>query len=237
LTKPVNSKIINETQVNSLGFLFWLKWVGSFIWPITVVKHQSEEEYLELVLFRGSRLLNSRNANYSNGNLQTAYRNLFAEVDLNLSQQKRVLILGFGFGGVAELITQSNPYAHITGVESNTTVLTWYKAYCKQLHNVKLVLQDAKEFMSGDDQRYDLIVCDIYNDMEVPKFFQSSEFIHQLGSRLATSGAVIFNKVVQNREHKNEFNAIFLEMSNVFLNVQVNEQFGLNRFVVAKNRT
>ena len=204
MTKVDTSKNKSKTQADSLGFLFWLKWLASFIWPVKVVTHQSQEAYLELVLFQGKRLLNSRNANYSNGNLQTAYRRLFEEVDLDLSTRHRVLILGFGFGGVAQLITDANPNADILGVESNTTILTWYKAYCRQKDNVKVIIQDAKEFVSLNDDTYDLIVCDIYEDLDVPAYFESTSFIQGLSNRLATSGVLVFNKVVQNTDHKSQ---------------------------------
>jgi len=68
----------------------------------------------------------------------------------------------------------------------------------------------------------------------VPAYFESTSFIQGLSNRLATSGVLVFNKVVQNTDHKSQFNNLLLELSSVFRSVLVNEQLGLNRFIIAK---
>jgi spermidine synthase len=233
LTNSDTNKI-DKTQVNRLGFLFKIKSILSFLWPIRIEHTCAEGEYLELSLFQGQRLLNTKHANYSNGNLQLAYKRLFKEVDLQLEKRNKVLVLGFGFGGVVRLIGKVNKSAHILGVESNETVLNWYRRYCKQLHNVTLEHLNAEVFMANNNDKYDLIICDIYVDLDVPGYFQSMVFLKQLKRCLNQSGLIIFNKVVKNEQHTKEYNQLMLDMSSLFKHVHVNTQFELNRFILAE---
>ena len=217
--------------------MFWLKWVFSFIWPIKVESIQSANGYLELVLFQGKRLLNSKNANYSNGNLQLAFANLFKEVNLGLPQRKNALILGFGFGGVAELMLQSNPNLSVIGVEYEDMILKWYRTYCKPTPQLNLIHADAATYVNQDKTQYDVIVCDLYNDLDVPDPFQSSSFIARLTQRLSKDGVLVFNKVVKTEKHRLEYNDLVLDFSTHFKQVSVNEQYNLNKFIIAQNKT
>ncbi|MFT5725305.1 MAG: spermidine synthase [Bacteroidia bacterium] len=226
-----------KTQVNNLGFLFWVKWVCSFVWPMRIVSSENEAEYIELVLYQGKRLLNSRNANYSNGNLQLAFKRLFEEVDLSLKNRDNALVMGFGLGGVSRLLNTSNSSIKQVGVEHNGTILHWYKTFEKAIPNVDLVQIDASVFIDSNESTYQMIVVDLYTDLNVPTKFQSKEFLQKLSDHLTEDGVLIFNKVVITDQQKTEANQLMIDLSTLFKSVFTNEQLGMNRFLIASNQT
>lgn len=236
LTKN-NSQRISKTQAQHLGFLFWLKTILSYAWPIRIESDDDDNNYVELVLYQGKRLLNSRTANYSYGNLQEAFRRMFKEEDLDIDKNETALVLGFGLGGVCELIQQRNPYIHQTALEINPVVLNWYTSYCKQIDNVTIYNDDASKFVENMDAKVDLIVVDVYQEMDVPAVFHDKPFLTQLHNKLTPNGTLIFNKVVSTDRHLEEANQLIIDLSALFKRVWTNTQFNLNRFIICKKRT
>lgn len=226
-----------KTQVHHLGFLFWLKWVISFIWPIRIVSDGKGTTYIELVLYQGKRLLNSSNANYSNGNLQVAYRSLFREVNLQLEKRTSALVLGFGLGGVSTLMNENNPKLKQVGVEVNATILKWYMAFCRPVPNLNLIQEDVMLFLDSQTDCYDVVIVDVYNDLDVPEELHRKEVLAKIQSFLSPNGVLVFNKIVGNDTQKDEADQLILDLSSMFKSVITNNQFDLNRFIICQNKT
>ena len=119
----------------------------------------------------------------------------------------------------------------------NSKILEWYKQYCKQVPSVQLVCQDAMAFLKSCSDSYDLILVDVYNDLNVPDQFHNKDVLTMLKSLLSPNGMLIFNKVVANSTHKSEAYALIINLSQVFRSVKTNIQFDLNRFFVCQNKT
>jgi len=213
--------------------LFELKRLCSHLWPINIAKYGKGSEKLELLLYRGRIQLNSANANYSYGNLQTAFARLFDEVEIPWKEVKQSLVLGFGLGGVCDLLLQRQPDMHITGVEMNGQIVMWHHEYFDRF-NVNLVLSDALLYVETETEKFDLIVVDLYEDLNVPSQFQTINFISSLSNRLNSHGIVIFNKVVSNETQKQEFAELLGLFSSEFLEILVNHQMEINRFIITK---
>lgn len=222
-----------KTRFKQAGFLFYVKLLLSHIWPIKIEEYHKNSSYLELSLYQGKIHLNTKGANYSYGNLHTAFRNLFVEVGLNWAAFDKTLLLGFGLGGVADLILQRNSTSQITAVEINPQIIHWHDKYLIR-SNTKIIDDDAFHFVEHTTEQYNLIIVDLYINLDVPTQFETNTFIHKLKTILIKDGTLIFNKVVQNQVQANQFNELMLLFSNHFKNIQVNHQFSLNRFIVAK---
>lgn len=232
LTRNTNKD--KETRPKQTGFLFALKWVLSFVYPITIQKKVQEDVVLELLLYLGKYRIDTEKANYSYGNLQTAYTFLFKEWKVDWSNINNALVLGFGAGGVSTLINKQNPSIKQLGVEINKQVLDWYQTYFKQVPNCKIIKADALDFVQQEKQQYDLIVVDIYKDLDVPASFMSADFLNSLKKLKSPSGWILFNKVVSSEEQKQELNDLMLAFSSQFKEVRVNEQMEINRFILVK---
>jgi spermidine synthase len=86
-----------------------------------------------------------------------------------------------------------------------------------------------------DDQKYDLIVVDVYHETEVPPPFHSREFVAQLKKHLQENACVVFNKVVNNQKHFDEYLTLKTEMEKVFKRVVIIQALGLNKVLIAED--
>ncbi|MCB9260791.1 MAG: fused MFS/spermidine synthase [Flavobacteriales bacterium] len=219
---------------HTTGFLFYLKWVVSFVWPIVLERRKDQFVQLEIELNRGKLLLNTTNANYSYGNLQLAYKGLFYEEPFEWEKIKTSLILGFGAGGVCKLIYEKNPECRQTAIEISEVVVQMYHTYFKPIPNVNIIVDDAELFVLNSNEKYDLIIVDVYNDLDVPEQFHKIEFVRGLRELLNVDGFVIFNKVCSTLNQKQQFQNLILTFSQYFKKVKTNEQMTINRFIIAK---
>jgi spermidine synthase len=229
------SKRIQKTRFKRAGFLFAIKRLISYVWPITIATTSQKDEYLELILYKGSIQLNSRNANYSYGNLQIAFRKMFNEEELPWNSINQVLVLGFGLGGVCDLIQNHRPKAKIIGVEKNSHIQQWHLEFFHRI-GVELYVDDAEDFLNGSKLQFDLIVVDVYQDLNVPAHIESDTFVGKLHDALNKGGIVIFNKVVNNDEQKDQFASLLSFFSKQFKKIRVNHQMKINRIIIA-NKT
>ncbi|MBU1200834.1 hypothetical protein KJ953_04910 [Patescibacteria group bacterium] len=99
-----------------------------------------------------------------------------------------VLILGFGAGSVAKVISKKWPKAKMTGVEIDPVVIKIAKEYfgIGKIPNLKIINQDAEKFvmdsrLRGNDREvYDLILVDCYQGYRIPTVFEDIKFLKTL---------------------------------------------------------
>jgi len=154
---------------------------------------------LEVTHINGKYMLNSLNANYSNGMLQKVFEIEFKKLDIKSRKIKEVLILGFGAGSVASiLLDQYRMDVNITGVEKDDKVILLGMKYfdIQRFKNTKVVCADAVDFVKENKKLYDLIVVDVYVDNIVPDEIESVEFLTRLKNAITPDGMIIFNKMI-----------------------------------------
>ena len=232
MTNTINTN--KETQASGLGFLFYIKWVISWVWPLVIEVDTSATPELEIVLTHGKKQLHTRVANYSYGNLELAFRRCFEEVSLDWEGCRDVLMLGFGVGSVAHLVKARNPSVNITGVELDQRIIDWYGNHFDIVDGAEVVCADASQYVQDVKTTFDLIIVDLYQDLDVPKEFEQMGFLSRLNELITPGGAMIFNKVSISEQQKEEFGDLLLKCSELFNEVTTNEQLGMNRFIVSK---
>jgi spermidine synthase len=115
------------------------------------------------------------------------------------------LILGLGGGTVAKLIRKNLPEAKITGVDIDPEMIELGKKYLglDEL-DVDIKIQDAlvaaKRLMvkaneTLRDERYDLVIVDLYQGDNFPEKFATEEFIELARTVLTSSGMAVFNRL------------------------------------------
>ncbi|MBO6515141.1 MAG: methyltransferase domain-containing protein [Bacteroidia bacterium] len=206
----------------------------SHVWPITLEKRKADGQWLEVVLYNGITMLNSKEANYSYGNLQTAFKRMFKEVDLMWEGVNDVLVLGFGAGGVSQLVYKYQPQSNQVAVEASAEVLDLYKRYFKPVPNTRVVQGDALDYIREENSPVDLIIVDVYEDLQVPDKFQTRAFVKLLKQRLKPGGKVVYNKVVSSNATQAQLDDLMIWFSAEFSSVRINEQLTINRFIIAK---
>lgn len=175
-----------------------MKRLLSYIYPVTKTIQSQYSGPLEITWYNGEKHLNSKNANYSYGSLQRILK--FGLEKVNLTKVNSVLVLGMGGGSVIETLRKDFNYSkHIEAVEIDPVIIEIAKTEFGIFENetLKIHCTDAFEFIKSESRKFDIIIVDLYIDLNVPDKFLNLEFWdHVLASR-SKKGAIIFNASVK----------------------------------------
>lgn len=174
----------------------------SYLYPIRIKKIKSAYHTLELTWNNGRLMLDSNLANYSYGNLHRVFQMAFEQSKLTLESKSHVLLLGLGGGSIIEILEKEyNFKGIITAVEIDLEVIRLYKDNFSASHTstVNIIEEDALDWVNGwtKSDKYDLIICDIFIDLEMPAFMQEATFYVKLKSMLNADGSIYVNTVQQ----------------------------------------
>jgi spermidine synthase len=196
-----------------------LRFFASFIAPMKVEERTGlVTPRLEIYLSKGRYVLDAVRVNYSFGGLDTVFRKAFSQFDVQDREIANALILGFGAGSVASILCEEYKKAvHLTGVEKDPVVIELAKKYfqLEKYKNLSLHLEDAGAFVARCDQRFDLIVVDVFVGVEVPPQFKQEKFLSGLGRLLAAQGICFFNVAIHNEEVRAECQDLFRKMESL----------------------
>lgn len=164
----------------------------SYLVPIPARNQQSAKNgKLQLRWENGTLVLNSRNANYSFGSLHQVWRNALRKT--NISPEDKVLVLGGGVGSIPYIVHKEKCVkAHITVVEHDEEILQLgveHFGFVEDQHT-KIVHADAFAFCATSTEQYQLILIDLFTDMEVPEQLRTERFFADL-ERIKTKRALI----------------------------------------------
>jgi len=228
------SNILKGPPSKRRTFLLLLKQLVSFLWPITLERCATDPD-LQLRLEFGRVVVNKGQANYSYGKLQDTFKQFFQNTSLPWERINRILILGYGAGSIAELVkTKYKRQAHITGIENNPCILHWHDAYFPQYAD-HMIQSDAADHMSKvTEAKYDLIIVDLFEELEVPQQFRSKSFLQSCKDRIADDSYMLFNFVVSETDQTQAYNELMLTLSQLFRSVEIKEHFESNRIFLAK---
>jgi spermidine synthase len=173
----------------------------SYFIPITrtVKSHYSGE--LELTLIDGRKVLDTANANYSYGSLQRVLT--FSLRKVNLSEVKRVLILGLGGGSVIKTLREVFGYeGEIMAVDIDPVVIQIAKDEFGIIPDRRTRIEciDAGQYVKQTQEKFDLVIVDVFIDNRVPAKFLLVEFWHLLRKLVCDRGCVIFNSVSESSD-------------------------------------
>lgn len=213
-----------------------LKYFLSFIFDVKIETTESIlNPFLQVVIRNGRLLLNTYNANYSYGSLQDAFRFVFKKIKIKDKNIKEILVLGFGCGSIAALF---NGYKNveITGVEADEKVLALYEKYFIEEITSELILVEAfaEDYVTTITKTYDLIIVDVFIDIEIPSSIKESSFYKPLQNRLNKNGILIFNFIVLNEKEQIEFEKIEDYFKLNYRRVETIEFMKFNKILVAE---
>jgi len=177
------------------------KKILSYFYPITVYNKQSNiSQTLEVTLYNGKTLLNTKNANYSYGSLQTVLKKGLLTVSKSeISKMNDILVLGVAGGSVIKTLINDFEFTkRIVGVELDAEIIEIANAYfdLDKVTNFKCIIDDAEQFVSTSKDSFDLIIIDIFKDTEMPEFLFQESFISNIKQRLNKKGYIIFNMMI-----------------------------------------
>ncbi len=177
----------------------------SYLIPITIYKNKSSwSKSIEVTWTNGELVLDSENTNYSNGSLQRILRLGLKKIGFRqIKAMNKILVLGVAGGSVIKTLVSEVSYkGAITGVEIDPEIIKVANSYfnLSQIPNLSIVISDAFEFVLQANEKYDLIIVDIFQDTNMPGFLFENFFTEKLCSLLQYKGHILFNTMVLNKK-------------------------------------
>ncbi len=184
----------------------------SYVWPQTTKMFSDYNGMMEVTYINGKKVLDSKNANYSYGSLQEILEIGLSKLDFK--KINSVLLLGLGGGSIVFSLRNKFKYEErITAVEFDEKMIEIAEKefLVVQNSNLKIVHDDAFNFVKENTEQYDLIVVDLFVDQKVPKQFYSEDFCNYLYQRMSNKGSFLFNLGMNNHDDisKNEVQEYF----------------------------
>lgn len=171
-----------------------MKKLLSYFWPFTKKYHSDINGTLEVNYINGRKVLDSKNANYSFGELQKRLERGLLKIDLQ--RIDKILILGMGGGSVIASLKNKFKFAgEITAVEIDPVVIKIAKEEfdIKPTHILRIVEANAFEFVQRNQQKYQLIIIDIFIDTKVPPELLEKQFWKNISKSMDKEGLFIMN--------------------------------------------
>lgn len=173
----------------------------SYFLPVTILKKNSNvSNTLEVTWNNGQLVLDSKNTNYSYGSLQRILRKGLKYIGFErIKKFQSILILGVAGGSVIKTLVDEVQFkGEITGVEIDPAIIDIANDYFKlnEIPNLKIVIDDAFEFVLKTKKTYDLIIIDVFQDTTMPNFLFEDFFINRVNFLLNKDGFILFNTMV-----------------------------------------
>ncbi|WP_047549662.1 spermidine synthase [Psychroserpens sp. Hel_I_66] len=208
----------------------------SYIVPKTKTVTSQYSGELEITIKNGKKHLNTKNANYSYGALQKVLK--FGLEKINLQKTNSVLILGLGGGSVIETLRDDFKYEkQITAVDIDPVVIKIAEDEFGIKNNDKLniICQDALLFVEQNTQEFDLIIIDLFIDVDIPKPFLKLHFWSHILNLKSSNGVILFNASLE-KEKTDDLKKIIAFLKSKVYKVDVFEKVNdVNTVLISKN--
>lgn len=214
----------------------WDRWKSLFRNEILEETGSDKNPLLEVAIENGKTVLNTRNGNFSFGNLHKVFDETFKKINIKNKQFNHCLLLGLGGGSVLDLLV--NKY-HVrcpfSLVEYDAKVVELAKKYfhLDTYENTHVYIEDAFSFVGSCEQTFDLIIVDLYNDLDVPEPAHSKEFTDDIIRLLQPNGMVLFNKVAIDKIQKQQYKNLYDQYAQV-CRCKTIHILGMNNVLVAE---
>lgn len=182
-----------------------LKKLLSYLFPVKIYQKTSAlSKNLEISWNNGQLVLDSKNTNYSYGSLQRILRKGLKKIGFNrIRAMDSILILGVAGGSVIKTLVDEIAYnGKITGVEIDSEIIEIANKYFKlnEISNLKIINDDAFEFVLKTKSKYDLIIIDVFQDTTMPNFLFEKFFMNRIGELLKINSCILFNTMLLNEK-------------------------------------
>lgn len=217
-----------------------LNYILSYVAGQLIEKKRSEiSGELEVWYQNGRYVLHSKNANYSYDTLHKVFQQAFRQFKIKDRKLKNALILGFGGGSVASILSEElKMRLEMVGVEADLAVLELAHKYFSidRFKNLKIINEDAAMFVNRHREKYDLIVCDVFQDKQVPDSIQREEFIEELIGLTSPGGIGFYNFIAETNDQKKQRSRLLTYFEKLSIPIISARFSSINNMVVWENR-
>lgn len=215
---------------------FLLKWL-SWLRPVRTVTAQGRHGALEVRWERGRKVLNAEQSNQSFGSLHGVMQDAFQHLDLERDPPKSILLLGLGGGSVIHILRKEHELrAPITAVEIDPAMiyLSRTEFQLDSYADLKLIQGDAIVQIHALKERYDLIIVDLFADLDLAQGVDTAGFVHALRDRCEEGGAVCFNTLGHDAKSEARCERVKALLSRIFHSVEVLRMEEVNHVFIAR---
>lgn len=211
----------------------------SYLIPINILKQKSVfSKSLEVTWANGQLVLDSKNTNYSFGSLQRILKVGLKTIGFDkIKEMQDVLVLGVAGGSVIKTLVDDFKYkGNITGVEIDKEVIEIANRYFQlnEIPNLKIVIDDAFEFVLKTKDKYNLIIVDVFQDTTMPYFLFETYFIERINSLLKSGGFLIFNTMILDKKDLSRNKKYISEFNEKQFKVRVISRIDHNELIIIK---
>lgn len=183
----------------------FFKSILSYFIDIQIEYTSSEfNEDLYIFLSDGRFQLRTNKAIYSFEDKYINFYKTFKSLDWEKMNIEKVLLLGLGLGAIPQMLEKNFDKQfeyHIVEIDEEIINLA-HKYTLNELKSPTYVYEmDAEIFIDITEEKFDLIIVDIFIDNVVPKKFESSDFLEKLKYLLYDNAIILFNRLNSDTEN------------------------------------
>jgi predicted membrane-bound spermidine synthase len=207
----------------------------SYFWPTTRRFSSEINGILEVTYINGKKVLDTKNANYSYGSLQKILE--FGLKKIDLKSVENILILGMGGGSVIHSLRNTFKYTkNIVAVEIDPEIIKLAKQEfgISNSENLQIMEGDSFEFVKTSEDKFQLIIIDLFIDLNVPPIFYGKEFCENISKVLDINASIIFNVGVNLEKESGTSEKIIANFGSGFQVQMHNKVNGTNSLLIGK---
>lgn len=208
----------------------------SYLWPQPIRRVEGRHGPLTVRWEGGRKVVNSLHGNQSFGALHRVWRLTFDQLGLRQRPPRSILLLGLGAGSAPTILRDELACtAPITAVEWDPVMAQIARTeFTLDRHaHLDLVLGDATVQVHAMRGRYDLVLVDLFADLELARGVDSRAFVQGLRERCEASGTVCFNTVSHDQASDARCRAVQQHLGRYFGNVRELRLEVINRMFIA----
>lgn len=214
----------------------WRRWI-SWYRPISVERTEGLFGTLDVRWELGRKVLNTTNANQSFGSLHNVWAEVLKHLDLRKQPPRSVLLLGLGGGSAVHLLRGEMKLAcPITAVELDPAMIDLGKRHfgLGRWADLNIVQGDATIQVHALQERYDLVLVDLFDDLDLARGVDHGSFAHGLRDRCELGGTLCFNTVSYDETSEARCDRVKTVLERVFNEVEEFRTEDLNRVFIAR---
>lgn len=212
----------------------FLQHLLSYLFPIKLFSADGKTtDRIHLYRFRGRWQLGAATALYSDGAAYRPLRSAFAYLQNDLKQKKNMLVLGAGLGSAVSVLHKLQIPIKSTLVDIDPQIIEWGKQIIEKEtgYACEWICSDVQDFVTEQQNPYELIVLDVFQDRVVPQFVTTVGFLQKCNNLLKdTNSALVLNYIINNPRNWTE------TLSNIqsIFRVEHIIEIGINRILILR---
>lgn len=130
-------------------------------------------------------------------------------VNKNKTKRYNILVFGVALGGIIIQLLDRLDNIRITGIDIEDDNFDFVRKHSDN-NRLKLIKNNAEQFIIETSDTFDIIICDIFDALKVPKFVLDNSFLINCYWKLKKNGYFIINTIGVDYDNIiNKFNKIF----------------------------